>query len=428
MMDWKPRVRAGLRWESLPLTAEEGFLLSRMDGMTSVQGLQQVTGLSQGQLRAMLAKLSATGAIEPAPVATALEPTSAPAIVNGTAVARRAPVTVEVMPDGASDALAGLHDDQELIEAVLASLNLDDSLEGDPTDEGDAVLDDDDEPGRSIVAATSVHDDRGDAAPVGEGAEADAVAADDSDVLAAEAEDSAVDVEEGNYRKLFETRLHPLPPEEREALARTAIGSTAMALCFDPVPQVIARLMENSEVGFPHARLIARYHRTPQGLDAIFKRSEFPRDTQVQRYLLSNPMLSEPQLKRVLQPKPLVQVYKWALSRELPETNRIKVRQLLRSKWGVSDGEERANLVWSTEGRCLQYLVGLQLDSKATTLLCQRSIHSVMMIQSLARFTATPPPLLAHLARQPVVKRQPNLKTMIMQHPNCPSELKRKKP
>lgn len=418
MMDWKPRVRAGLRWESLPLTAEEGFLLSRMDGMTSVQGLQQVTGLSQGQLKTMLAKLSATGAIEPAPVATALEPTSASAIVNGTAVARRAPVTVEVMPDGASDALAGLGDDQALIEAVLASLNLDDSLEGDPTDEGDAVLDDD-EP-RSRPA--------GDPAPVGEGAEADAIADDDSDVLAAEAEDSAVDVEEGNYRKLFETRLHPLPPEEREALARTAIGSTAMALCFDPVPQVIARLMENSEVGFPHARLIARYHRTPQGLDAIFKRSEFPRDTQVQRYLLSNPMLSEPQLKRVLQPKPLVQVYTWALSRELPETNRVKVRQLLRSKWGVSDGEERANLVWSTEGRCLQYLVGLQLDSKATTLLCQRSIHSVMMIQSLARFTATPPPLLAHLARQPVVKRQPNLKTMIMQHPNCPSELKRKKP
>ena len=426
MMDWKPRVRAGLRWESLPLTAEEGFLLSRMDGMTSVQGLQQVTGLSQGQVRAMLAKLSATGAIEPAPVAPSLEPTSAPAIENAT-TSRPAPMTVEVTPDVVSDALAGPHDDQALIQAALASLNLDDSLEGDPTDEGDAVLEDDDDAGLSMGAAGGVPRAPADAAPMGEGPEAD-IAADDSDVLAAEAEDSAVDVEEGNHRKLFETRLHPLPPEEREALARTASGSTAMALCFDPVPQVIARLMENSDVGFPHARLIARYHRTPQGLDAIFKRSEFPRDSQVQRYLLSNPMLSEPQLKRVLQPKPLVQVYKWALSRELPETNRVKVRQLLRSKWGVSDGEERANLVWSTEGRCLQYLVGLQLDSKATTLLCQRSIHSVMMIQSLARFTATPPPLLAHLARQPVVKRQPNLKTMIMQHPNCPSELKRKKP
>ena len=277
MMDWKPRVRAGLRWESLPLTAEEGFLLSRMDGMTSVQGLQQVTGLSQGQVRAMLAKLSATGAIEPAPVAPSLEPTSAPAIVNAT-TSRPAPMTVEVTPDVVSDALAGPHDDQALIQAALASLNLDDSLEGDPTDEGDAVLEDDDDAGLSMGAAGGVPRATADAAPMGEGPEAD-IAADDSDVLAAEAEDSAVDVEEGNHRKLFETRLHPLPPEEREALARTASGSTAMALCFDPVPQVIARLMENSDVGFPHARLIARYHRTPQGLDAIFKRSEFPRDS-----------------------------------------------------------------------------------------------------------------------------------------------------
>jgi hypothetical protein len=98
---------------------------------------------------------------------------------------------------------------------------------------------------------------------------------------------------------------------------------------------------------------------------------------------------------------------------------------MFRHKWGVADGEERANLVWSCEGRCLQALTGLQLDSKATTLLCARSIHSVMLVQSLCRFSATPPPLLAHLARQPVVKRQPNLRTLITQHPNCPTELKR---
>jgi hypothetical protein len=143
--------------------------------------------------------------------------------------------------------------------------------------------------------------------------------------------------------------------------------------------------------------------------------------------LLANPMLGDAQFKKVLQPKPLAQIYKWALSRDLPERNRQKVRLMLRTKWGVADGEERATLIWSTEGRCLQYLIGLQIDSKATTLLCARSIHSVMLIQSLARFTATPPPLLNHLARQPIVKRQPNLRTMIMQHPNCPSELKRKK-
>lgn len=444
MTDWKPRVRAGLRWESLHLTAEEGFLLSRVDGSTSVEGLRHLTGLSHGQVSAMLARLSASGAIEPAPAAS-----HGAVDVAATALHERVDLTFEETPRQVRhdvDDIDDDDDDEALIQAALASMNLDASLEGDATDEGDAIVDDDVLPAATLNshhAATRVEDPADDAANAAddaaddarEEAAADAAAENDAATEAADKEeaaaddeaDSEVEVEEGNYRKLFETQLHPLPQEEREELARTGRGPTLLALCFDPVPHVIARLMENSEVGFPHARLIARYHRTPQGLDVIFKRSEFPRDTQVQRYLLANPMLNDPQLKRVLQPKPLAQVYKWSLSRELPEKNRTKVRQMLRSKWSVSDGEERANLVWATEGRCLQYLVGLQLDSKATTLLCQRSIHSVMLIQSLSRFTATPPPLLAHLARQPLVKRQPNLRTMIMQHPNCPSDIKRNK-
>jgi len=451
MTDWKPRLRAGLRWESLQLTAEEGFLLSRVDGSTSVEGLRHLTGLSHGQLSAMLARLSASGALEPAP-------THSPADVTATALHVRVDFTFEETPQQVrhdideGDDLDGDDDDDDeaLIQAALASMNLDASLEGDATDEGEAVVDDDVLPAMTLHshhaatrvedaadaaaddaanAAADAADDAREEAAADAAAETDAAAdaADKEEAAADDEADSEVEVEEGNYRKLFETQLHPLPQEEREELARTGRGPTLLALCFDPVPHVIARLMENSEVGFPHARLIARYHRTPQGLDVIFKRSEFPRDTQVQRYLLANPMLNDPQLKRVLQPKPLAQVYKWSLSRELPEKNRTKVRQMLRSKWSVSDGEERANLVWATEGRCLQYLVGLQLDSKATTLLCQRSIHSVMLIQSLSRFTATPPPLLAHLARQPLVKRQPNLRTMIMQHPNCPSDIKRNK-
>jgi hypothetical protein len=329
----------------------------------------------------------------------------------------------------------------------MAELQLDPSLLGDDTDEVAAVDDDepaataprlmrpepapadaDDDPPTQAEAGTQADDaaaDNGDDDDDGEGDDDD----DDEEGEGEEkeGEDGAgAAVEEGNYRKLFETQLHGLPQEEREQLARTAEGPTLRALCFDPVPYVISGLMENPQVGYPHARLIARYHRTPQGLEAIFgKRPELARDAQVQRWLLANPMLADTHLKRVLSPKPLAQVYKWSLSRDLPEHNRGKVRTMFRNKWGTADGEERANLVWSCEGRCLQFLTGLQLDSKATTLLCARSIHSVMLVQSLCRFTATPPPLLAHLARQPLVKRQPNLRTMIMQHPNCPADLKR---
>jgi len=426
--DWKPRVRPGLRWESLHLTPEEGFLLSRVDGATSVAALRQLTGMSEAKVSEVLGRLEQHGAIEPGPARTALHAVPEVTIEEQAPRGRRHDI----------DDLDDDEDDAELIRRTMAELQLDASLLGDDTDEGAAVDDDepaataprlmrpevapsdpDDEPATQAEPATAAED--------GDDDDADNDNDDEGEEKSGEEGDEAgAAIEEGNHRKLFENQLHGLPQEEREQLARTADGPTLLALCFDPVPYVISGLMENPQVGYPHARLIARYHRTPQGLEAIFgKRPELARDAQVQRWMLANPMLGDTHLKRLLSPKPLAQVYKWSLSRDLPEHNRGKVRTMFRNKWGTADGEERANLVWSCEGRCLQFLTGLQLDSKATTLLCARSIHSVMLIQSLCRFTATPPPLLAHLARQAVVKRQPNLRTMIMQHPNCPADLKR---
>lgn len=457
--DWKPRLRPGLRWESLQLSPEEGFLLSRVDGSTSVDGLRQLTGLSEARVSEVLHKLAHSGAIDPAPARTALH-----AVVDLTAEDPPAPRARRHEIEDIDD-----DDDDDLIQRALAEIKMDPSLLGEDTDEGEPV---DDPPapvlrtgrpapapippvgeafdkGPELLASDDI-DDHVDPQPQDDaddgGADDGGTARDQDNAEQARDEDGVRDghagsgdeekpeegeaeeaeVEEGNYRKLFETKLHGLPQEEREKLARVENGPTLLALCFDPVPSVIASLMENSEVGFPHARLVARYHRTPQGLEAIFsKRPELARDSQVQRWMLANPMLADTHLKRILQPRPLLQVYRWSLSRDLPEHNRGKVRHMFRNKWGTADGEERANLVWSCEGRCLQFLIGMQLDSKATTLLCARSIHSVMLVQSLCRFTATPPPLLAHLARQPLVKRQPNLRTMIMQHPNCPSDLKR---
>lgn len=455
MSDWKPRLRADLRWETLNLTAEEGFLLSRIDGTTSVEGLTHLTGLSTAQVTATLGKLADSGALAEAPRHVAVVAPAPGARAVGFNEAARTQVNLQgvggmVHDVGDLDEDTGL-DDEALIQAALDEVNdgdgaLDPFDDGADTAEGAAV--------RSIMDADSVEADdeyadddarahidldadeqsglldeapqREASAPVGDDdATGEGEAVDDAAKADGEGEEGEEEVEEGNYRKLFETQLHGLPLEEREAMAREAKGPIALAFCFDPVPNVILRLMENSEVGFPHARLIARHHRTSTGLDTLFKRSELVRDQQVQRWLMANPMLSDPQLKKILSPKILSAVYKWALSRDLPEKNRGKVRLILRSKWGVADGEERANLIFQTEGRCLTLLVGLQLDSKATTLLCQRSINSVVLIQSLCRFTATPPPVLNHLMRQALVKRQPNLKMLILQHPNCPSEHKR---
>jgi hypothetical protein len=428
MSEWKPRVRTGLKWDSLNLTAEEGFLLSRLDGATSVDALTHLTGMPTTKIAAALDKLAESGAIEPAPARAApAPPRPAP------------PPTQARVPIMTADASAE-GDEAAAIHAALADMTSDElelpSLEGADTDEGaggvddeDALFDDaranandnDNVDDNAVDAARAVDD-----APAAEGS-ADVPGDSPVEEGAEKVDEAEAAVAEGNYRKLYETTLHDLPQEEREKKARTESGAVLMALCFDPVPQVIKGIMENPDVGFPHARLIARHHRTPQGLEALFSRNEFVRDGIVQRYLLANPMLQDAHFKKLLQPKRLAVVYQWALSRDLPEKNRQKVRNLLRSKWSTSEGEERANLIWATEGRVLTMVIGLPFDSQTTQNLCARTMHSVLLIQNLARFASSPPQLITHLLKQPAVKRQVHLRNMCFQHPNCPSNEKRKR-
>ena len=455
MSEWKPKMKAGLKWESLELSAEEGFLLSRLDGTTSVDALTHLTGFSAEQVQQALHKLTRHGAIEPAPSSsgapssssrspktppTSAKSTNSPNSPKSTKHTMEGPPLMSADDSEVSDDDPGLR--AALDEMTSEVLDLP-SLEGDDTDEGAAVVDEADALVRAALAER--HAD-GHAGHGHDGSRADAVV-DDAPAVAVdkdagkgtedivdedatddgEEEDAeAAAVAEGNHRKLFETTLHGLPQEEREKKARTEGGPTLLALCFDPVPQVIHGILENPEMGFPHARLIARHHRTPQGIEALFTRNELVRDGQVQRYLMANPMLQDAHLKKLLAPKRVAVVYKWALSRDLPEKNRNKVRTILRSKWSTAEGDERANLIWSTEGRVLVMLIGIPLDSQATQLLCARTIHSALLIQNLARFASTPPALLTHLLKQAAVKRQVHLRNMIFQHPNCPSSEKRK--
>jgi hypothetical protein len=362
-----------------------------------------------------------------------------------------------------ADASAEEGDDAAAIRAALDEASTDTlglpqlaELDGDDTDEGAAVFDDGADNARADAAAHGNSDDDDDdgdddglfaeaeaqaaadteahraardddaPAPADDAGEGEEGKGEDGEAKETEEEKETAAVAEANYRKLFETQLHDLPLEEREKLARTESGPVLLALCFDPVPGVIHGIFENPQVGFPHARLVARHHRTPQGIEAVFTRAELARDAQVQRWLMANPMLQDAHFKKLLGPKRIGVIYKWALSRDLPEKNRQKVRNTLRAKWGTAEGDERANLIFTTEGRVLQMLIGLPLDSMTVQQLCARTIHSVMLVQNLARFASTPPALLTHLLRQATVKRQVHLRTMIFQHPNCPSTEKRK--
>jgi hypothetical protein len=241
---------------------------------------------------------------------------------------------------------------------------------------------------------------------------------------AATAAELAEDTRE--YRKLYEMELKPLPLDERVALAGKVTGARLAALCFDPVPAVIAALFLNSATSVEHARLIAFHHRDPRGLDEVAGRPALLADPLVHRRLVRNPAVTEPMIRKLLGNRRLAEVYKTSLDRDVPERSRSAARTLMRTRWSTGQAEERVDLVMSTEGRVLMVLTGMTFDSRMTSILCSRSYTSIMLIQCLARFPATPPQLLVHLLRQPMVKRQLHLRNAILQHQNTPSDAKRK--
>ena len=233
------------------------------------------------------------------------------------------------------------------------------------------------------------------------------------------------DTERGSYRQIFETSLRRLDVDARKAWAHTADGDVLCALCLDPVPEVIHAVLENPNTGLTHARLIAEHHRNPVGLDAVGRRSDFLRDGTVRRLMMRNQQASERLLVRMLGALPLTQLFRANVGHELTERARQVGRLVLRRKFDRAESEQKVALIVQTEGRCLASLVGLTFDQKTTSLLCRRSYQSTMLIQSLARFPATPPTLIAHLLKQQTVVRNAHVKKRLLQHPNCPKYLKR---
>ena len=220
-------------------------------------------------------------------------------------------------------------------------------------------------------------------------------------------------------RQLFEERLHACPVDERVALALVAAEPELSACCFDPTAEVIRAVLENPRAGSVHARLIATHHRTAAGLDALGARTAFTNDGGVRRALLQNPILPPALFRRLWSPRRLLEQYLVAASHDSPEQTRAMARDLLRTTFNQRTGEERAELILTTEGRCLATLVGLTLDSHATAILCRRTYTSTLLIQNLARWSAAPPPLIAHLRRQDLVKRNPVLRQLLERHPNA---------
>ena len=317
---------------ALPLDAQQGFLLSRLDGTTDVPTLASLTGMTEGQVSTMLAAMVRVGAIAPAEEAPTFPPPADSEPVSETT----ATVQMEVEDS-----------EQEAIDAA------------------------------------------------------------------------ALSAQESTHRQLFEGRLHAHAEDIRVAMARIAEEPELSAFCFDPMPKVIAALLENPRIGGAQARLIALHPRTSAGLEALASRTAFTHDDGVRRALLRNPVLPASLYRRLWSNQRLLAQFLVTVSRECPEQTRAMARDLLRASFNQRPGEERVELILTTEGRCLAALVGLTIDGQTTALLCRRSYHSTLLIQNIARWSAAPPQLIAHLRRQDVVRRNAVLRQMLERHPNA---------
>ncbi|HOX46476.1 MAG TPA: hypothetical protein PK668_22925 [Myxococcota bacterium] len=375
-----PKLRPGLDFTALDLSADAAEVAPLLDGRLSVDEVAQVAGLPRARVEALVSELGAQGALAPASSLPSL------AVAEDDDPTAETPVP-PVAPAGAGPRAAARTDEQIIDERPI---------EEQPTEEPPS-----EEPLPPAEAATPE-------------------APDEETPQAA----AALARKLANFRQLYETQFHPLPVDARVALAKQASAEVLSALCLDPEPPVVRAVMENALAGLDQARLIAEHHRNPVGLEAVVARAELGRDAQVRRLLLRNNQASDIILRRVLSPLPLAKLFQVNLSRENTERAKRLAREVFRRRWQQAQGEETAGLVFQTEGRCLLMLIGLHLDQAATAFLSRRTYTSSLLVQNLARFPATPPGLIKHLFHQAIVRRAPHLKKLLTQHPNCPAEVK----
>jgi hypothetical protein len=221
------------------------------------------------------------------------------------------------------------------------------------------------------------------------------------------------------HRALYASTLRELSAGDREARARVATEPELSALCFDPLPSVIHALLENPLTGLAQARLIAAHHQG-MGLDALTARAGFAVDAGVRRALLRNPQFNAGLYRRLWGNRRLLEQFKVAVSREVTDMTRRTARETMRQHFSTAPAEERVELIFKTDGRCLQMLIGLPVDSKTTSLLCAKTYASTQLVQNLARWSPAPPALIAHLLKQDVVRRSPTLRLLLERHPNAP--------
>lgn len=221
----------------------------------------------------------------------------------------------------------------------------------------------------------------------------------------------------GDPRRLHGEHYRNAPLAQRQLDAGCVAGPLLSALCFDRDPEVGLKVLENPHFGQPHARLLARFNPSTAVVDALSRRPALLADRATREALLRNPALGSVALRRLVSLRTVQELFVLSRDRNLPEKARSTCLQEFRRAYSRSAAEPRVELIVKTEGRCLPLLQGCRLDARTTQLLCARRIDSALLVQHLARFPATPAPLIAKLFRSPVARSQPGLRTLLKRHP-----------
>ncbi len=376
---------ADVDYRQLKLNAEQGFVLSRVDRPMSLHDLVTLTGFSPEQVHAIVVHLVDSGAVAMDDPQSSLPPGPAPQ--------RSRPPQHELAP---------AHNELEP-----------DTLPGVSSP--------------SFVEDDEVLPELTEADEVQELTEADEVPADEPEPM--DDEEASVLAEETRseraWRRIYDAVYRPMDRDLRMAEARVVEGANLMALCLDPEPQMVFALQENPRFGLGQARFIAFHHRTQAGLELLTRNAEIAKDSLVQRRLLRNPQLPDPLLRKIVHAKMLGDTYKIAIDREVPERTRVNTAELLRRKFMLAGGDEKAALVIKTEARCLLLLNNCAFDAQTTQILCGRTSWTMLCIQNLVRWSATPPQLLRTLLKLPIIRQNVGMRKLLLKHPNMPSDVKR---
>jgi hypothetical protein len=182
----------------------------------------------------------------------------------------------------------------------------------------------------------------------------------------------------------------------------------------------------NPELARSHARLIALNHPDPNGLELLASTRDLLEDDQLEWLLLRNAQLPLELATRILTPKGMNAVVDVWVDAGVAESARAVARDLIRERFAAAVAEERAALIWGTDGNVLPALTGLALDGRTVNILCSRSYTSIIFVRNLLKFGSCPGPLLGYLSKQGLVRRNPQLKSMLVAHPNTPLDVKRR--